>query len=180
MVTKIGDKELKHLLLNFNSRENSAFCTVYELIYDELFYFTRNIYRDTEIVASDVIHDVFVKLWESRNVKFDTITSIKGYIYVVIRNKFKDYISHNKSKGKFNNSMKLQDDYLVSQIVESETLSIVSEAVKMLPKECAAVFKLFIEGWEVKDIALKLNKAQSTVYAQKQEAISILKRKLTI
>lgn len=180
MVVKISDKELDALLLKFNSRENNAFCTIYELIYDELFHFTRNIYRDTEIAASDVIHDVFIKLWESRNVKFDTISSIKGYIYVSIRNKFKDYISHNQCIGKFNNSLKLQDDYLISQIAESETLSIISEAVKLLPKECAEVFKLFIDGWEVKDIAQKLNKAQSTIYAQKQEAISILKQKLTI
>lgn len=179
MVRKMDESELSSLLLKFNDRDNGAFCAVYEIIYDELFYFTRSIYIETEIVASDVIHDIFIKLWESRSVKFSSILSIKGYIYIAVKNRFRDYISHRKCKDKFRDSLKLQDDYFVSQIAESETLSIISEVVEILPAECARVFKLFIDGWEVKDIAKKLNKSQSTVYAQKQEAIAILKRKIT-
>lgn len=178
MIVNLSETESSALLLKFNDRDNLAFCEVYEIIYDELFYFTKSIYSNTEIVASDVIHDIFIKLWESKNAKFDSLLSIKGYAYIAVKNKFRDYISHQHIKDKFRNNMKLQDDYLVSQIAESETLSIITEAIGILPTECAKVFKLYIDGWEVKDIAKELNKSQSTVYAQKQEAISILKRKL--
>lgn len=179
MAKKLSDTEIASLLLRFNNRDNLAFCKVYEIVYDELFHFTSSIYKDTEIVASDVIHDIFIKLWESRSVKFDNILSLKGYIYISIKNKFRDYISHCKIKDKFKNNIRHNDDFLLSQIVESETLSIISEAINILPKECAKVFKLFIDGWNVKDIAIKLKKSQSTVYAQKQEAINILKNKLS-
>jgi DNA-directed RNA polymerase specialized sigma24 family protein len=50
--------------------------------------------------------------------------------------------------------------------------------MEMLPAECAKIFRLHIEEWEVKEIADRLGKAPSTVYAQKQKAITILKRKL--
>lgn len=179
MKNNISDKELESLLLNFNNRENLAFSKVYEIIYDELFYFTSNVYRDTEVVASDVIHDIFIKLWENRNVKFSSIVNIKGYIYISVRNKFRDYISHAKIKDKFSHSLKMQDDYMVSQIVESETLSLITDVFKVLPSECAKVFKLFVDGWDAKEIAVKLNKSQSTIYAQKQEAIAIIKRKFS-
>lgn len=177
MTRKISDTELSLLLSHFNDRDNSAFCEVYEIIYGELFYFTSSVYRDTEIVASDVLHDIFIKLWESKSVKFNTLLSIKGYMYISVKNKFRDYISHRKTKDKFTSTLRVTDDYFVSQIAESETLSIVNEAVEALPAECAKVFRMFIDGWEVKDIAKSLNKSQSTVYAQKQEAINILRRK---
>ncbi|MEG0499621.1 MAG: sigma-70 family RNA polymerase sigma factor [Rikenellaceae bacterium] len=137
MAKKISETDLSFLLSRFNDRDNSAFCKIYEIIYDELFYFT----------------------------------------YISVKNKFRDYISHRKCKDKFHDAMRLTDDYFISQIAESETLSIITEAVKALPAECAKVFRMFIDGWEVKDIATSLNKSQSTVYAQKQEAITILKKK---
>lgn len=179
MLKKLSDKELSSLLLRFNNRDNSAFCEVYEIVYDELFYFTSSVYKDTEVVASDVIHDIFIKLWEARGVKFNSLLSIKGYIYISVKNKFRDYISHRKCKDKFNNAMRLTDDYFVSQIAESETLTIMAEAERCLPTECAKVFRMYIEGWDVKEIAEKLNKSQSTVYAQKTEAITILKKKIS-
>lgn len=179
MQRKLSDKELSSLLLRFNNRENSAFCEIYDIIYDELFYFTSSVYKDTEVVASDVIHDIFIKLWEARSVKFNSLLSIKGYIYISVKNKFRDYISHRKCKDKFNSAMRLTDDYFVSQIAESETLTIITEAERCLPAECAKVFRMYLDGWDVKEIALKLNKSQSTVYAQKAEAITILKKKLS-
>lgn len=179
MTKKFSDAELSTLLSQFNDRNNLAFCKVYEMIYDELFYFTSSVYKDTEVVASDVLHDILIKLWESKSVKFNTLLSLKGYMYISVKNKFRDYISHRKTKDKFSSAMRLTEDYFVSQIAESETLSIVAEAVQALPAECAKVFRMFIDGWEVKEIAESLNKSQSTVYAQKQEAITILKKKFS-
>ncbi len=47
-----------------------------------------------------------------------------------------------------------------------------------LPAACAKVLRFHIEGWDVKEIAQKLGKSQSTVYTQKQKAIDVLKSKL--
>ncbi len=70
----------------------------------------------------------------------------------------------------------LSDTDFTSYIVESEMASIISKTLAQLPEESCKVFKLIIEGYSVKDIALKLDKAASTIYTQKHEAITILKK----
>lgn len=72
----------------------------------------------------------------------------------------------------------LKDDCFVIQVAESEILSIISQAVELLPEECSKVFQLHLEGWEVQDIALKLDKSESTVYKQRTRALNILKSKM--
>lgn len=179
-MTKLIYSELEQSLLlkRFNNRDSNAFGEVYSLYANELLYFTKRIYSDTDIAANDVIHDVFIKIWESERLKFASLPNIKGYLIVSIKNYFKDYIKHHQCVGKFNQEILNNEDAFISQVVENETLSIISQALDMLPIECARVFKLCIDGWEVKDIAQKLNKTSSTVYKQKQEAITILKEKL--
>lgn len=179
MAKLIYSEEKQALLLKrFNDRESSAFGEVYLLYANELLYFTRRIYSETDVVANDVIHDLFIKIWESDKLKFSSLSNIKGYLLVSTKNYFRDYIKHHKCIGKFNQALLNDEDAFVSQVVENETFSIISQALELLPMECARVFKLCIEGWEVKEIAEKLNKTPSTVYKQKQEAISILKEKL--
>ena len=166
------------LLKKFNNRDSFAIGQVYNLLYNELFYFTAKIYIDTDIVASDVIHDVFIKLLETRSYNFQSIDNIKAYMFVAIKNKFRNHIDHRKTTSRYQNIVKGEARSFISEVVETETLSIITQALDALPAECAAVFKLHLDGWAVKDIASKLNKSESTVYAQKQSAISLLKKKL--
>lgn len=167
-----GDFSL--LLKRFNSRDSVAFGEVYILLYDELFYFTSRLYNETEITADDVIHDTFVHIWEHSTQKFEGLENLKAYIFTSIRNRFHNYTIHQKIVEKF----QYENHDFISDVVESETLSIINQAIGLLPQECAKVFKLHIDGWQVKDIAKELGKSESTVYAQKQEAISTLKKKL--
>lgn len=162
------------LLKRFNNRDNTAFGEVYILLYNELHHFTSRLYRETEIAAGDVIHDTFVYIWEHSTQRFEGIENLKAYLFTSIKNRFRNYIVHQKSVEKF----QYENSDFISDVVESETLSIINQAINLLPQECAKVFRLHIDGWQVKDIAEKLGKSESTVYAQKQEAISMLKKKL--
>lgn len=167
------------LLEKFNRRDSKAYSDVYLLFYDPLFLFTNRMYQGTEVDANDVIHDIFINIWERKDLKFNSFDHIKGYIYLSVRNKFKAYISHRKHVDKFATATAVDEEQSVSYMIESETISILNSAIGILPTECAKVLKLFIDGWEIKDIAEKLGKSQSTVYNQKNEAISILKKKFS-
>lgn len=177
MQRDVTDKE-KSLLNGFNNRNAYAFGEVYNLYYTELIYFTRHIYRDPEVNANDVVHDIFVKIWKTDSLVFSGLVNIKAYIIISIKNSLLDYIKHKKQIRKFNKAIAEDPDNFISQIIEAETLSITFEVIKLLPQEMSKVFKLYLEGWEVKDIALKLGKKESTIYAQKRDAISFLKEKL--
>lgn len=162
------------LLKRFNNRDNMAFGEVYTQLYDELYHFTARLYRETEIAAGDIIHDTFVYVWEHSTQRFEGINNLKAYLYISIKNRFRNYIVHQRSVEKF----QYESRDFISDVVESETLSIIHQAINALPTECARVFRLHLDGWQVKEIAEKLGKSESTVYAQKQEAISTLKKKL--
>lgn len=166
------------LLKKFNGRDNFAFAQVYHLLYNELYHFTSRIYRDSEVIAEDVVHDVFIKVWESRDYQFKNIDNIKAYMFVAIKNRYRNHIDHQKSILKYNYNFKSNEENFTSEVVETEALSIITQAISLLPEECARVFKLHLEGWSVKEIACKLSKAESTVYTQRNEAISLLKSKL--
>lgn len=143
-----------------------------------MLYFASNLYRNTTCTPDDVVQDIFLSLWENKKQKFDDFINIKAYLFVSIKNRFKDYCKHQKhidhhAKLTLNNS-----DYLVSQMVEAEVFSFIEDAVGLLPEECRKVFMEYLNGLDVKEIAQKLNKSEYTVYKQRKTAIDILKTKL--
>lgn len=172
-------KSEEDILKDFNRRDVCAFGLVYNLYYTELTYFARQVYRGTEVNANDVVHDILIKIWKTEKLVFEALLNIKAYIIISIKNSFLDYIKHKKQIHKFEKIIIGDPDNFVSQIIEAETLTLTSEMMKILPQEMAKVFKLYIEGWDMKEIALKLGKKESTVYSQKRDAISFLKKRIT-
>lgn len=166
------------LLKMFNCRDHSAFGAIYLHLYDELHYFARKLFQGVTITTEDVIQDIFINIWENKSLRFDTIDGIKAYLYVAIRNKRIKFINHTKCVNKHIQSIKEQEDELILSVAENEVMSFLSRSMTLIPEECAKVFKLCLEGWEMKEIAAKLEKSESTVYKQRNEAIRILRKKL--
>lgn len=173
-----SEVEQKRLLDNFNKRNPDAFGQVYSIFYDDLCLFSNRIYMNTEVLGNDVVHDIFMNIWSTDKLKFEKLINVKAYIYTSIRNKFKNYLTHNKCFDKYKHSSIIDPDYYMSQIIECETFSLITNLPDILPQDCVEIIKLYLEGWEIKDIAEKLNKPLSSVYAKKHEAIKLLKRKM--
>lgn len=169
-----------NLLKRFNEREPVAFGEVYDSLYNELHYFTTQLYRDTPFVAADVMHDLFLELWQKRGQKFADFINIKAYFYVCIKNRFKNDVNHKKYIRQHHHEVLTDERSFISNIIETETISTISCAIDLLPAECAKVFRMHLDGWNVKEIAATLGKSQSTVYNQRQEAINILKDKISM
>jgi len=171
--------EKEELLLGyFNDRDSVAFGYFYQKLYKDLYYYAAKLYIDTEVLPEDAIHDIFMTLWNSSNVKFDNLYKLKAYLIISIKNRYRNYLDHQKSKNRYVKFCKENQQKFETDIAEIEVISSINNAIGLLPKECAKIFRLHLDGWEVKDIANKFGKAQSTVYAQKQKAINILKQKL--
>ncbi len=166
----------KVLLSKFNNRDISAFGEVYSLLYKELFLFSSKVYREcNEVEACDIVHDLFVKIWSSKTTKFDNIEALKGYCFTSIKNDFSNYIKRERVKSGYIEYAK-DDSLIVTQLAETELIATVSKTIDRLPEECAKVFRLTLEGYSVKEIAKKFNKATTTIYTQKQDAIKTLKK----
>lgn len=165
------------LLTQFNKRNQAAFEQVYVKLYNELYYFTSRLYQGMETMAEDVLQDVFVSVWEKK-VPFVDEVHLKGYLYLSIRNRYKNYLKHRDSKSRYHDYILNNPTEHDSHIVETEVVSLLHMSLGLLPEACAEVFRLYVEGLSGEEIAEKLGKSVNTVYAQKQQAVKILKKKL--
>lgn len=164
------------LVLSFNKRDEHAFGEVYHLLYEDLLYFSRRLYQSSDLIPEDTLQDLFMKLWVNKQLGFNSIEHVKAYMYTSIRNNFREYRAHQKVRDKYRQAIQDEDDRIFTCIVETEIIAELSRIPDILPTECAKVLKLYLEGWDTKDIARKLEKSPSTIYSQRQEIIAILKK----
>lgn len=164
------------LLKRFNHRESIAFGEVYSLFYRELSVYAASLYRDAIMQPEDVVHDVFIHLWLS-SMKFEQVINIKAYIYVSIKNGFKNYLAHHTHVVKYTKQVSIDEDFGID-VMESEFYSLIDESIKVLPKSYAEVIDLYLKDWKLGEIAEKLKKSDQYVYNTKNKAISILRKKL--
>ncbi len=162
----------------FNMKESGAWELLYSMLYRELYYYSSTLYSKLNIDPDDAIQDAFVDVWCSDDIQFSSVEKLRNYLYVIIKHKFINQYNRAVRKNKIDKEIKFDSDFFIVQAVEGELYSILPEALSLLPEECARTFKLFLEGFEIGEIAEMLNKKQSTIYNQRKQAISILKRKL--
>lgn len=169
--------DIDRIIGSFNKREVNAFNHIYLLFYNEFNVFASKLYYGTNILSEDIVHDIFIKIWIS-STKFESSDKLKIYIYISIKNGFKDYCSHNKCVDKYKNYVTQNDDKI--DIFECETYSIVSESLKILPKNYANIIKLFLEGYKSSEIAEIVGRPKQNVYNMKNEALNIIKKKIKL
>ena len=170
------DNKHNDLLNLFNKKDRLAMGEVYLKYHKELIVYASLLYRGTEISAEDVVHDVFINICSLKS-DFTCLESIKAYAYVSVKNKFKNYILHNKHIEAYVEKVQKDDEYDID-VIESELYSFVNQAIGVLPKLHADVLKLYIDGWKLSDIAAELDKTENYVYKIKHDAIKTLKKKL--
>lgn len=162
----------------FNAKDTSTFSEVYSECFASLSQYAAQIYRDTEVQGSDVVHDIFINLWHNKNTAFSRLSELKAYIYISVRNSHKNYIAKQVSVSKYQADVMQDDDYYLSEMVESEAISTIRTMLSILPKDCAQIIKLYLDGWDMKEIAEHMKMSKSTVYEKRQKSIDLLKKKL--
>lgn len=133
-------------------------------------------------MAEDVAEDSFVKLWERR----ESITSesaIKPYLYASVKNACIDILrkqKHQKAYEAHLQKLPLQVSTDITQkIITAEAMHQVYLSVQNLPSKYQQIFNMiWVQGKEVKDIALELNLPLSTVKSQKARTLELLRKQL--
>lgn len=166
-------------LKKFNARNEVVFGSVYESMFEEFNYFAGRLIKHSDVSPEDIVHDIFIYIWEHKAIQFETEEHLKGYIYLSIRNFYKNYLIKQQRKDRYKNAMLLDDDYVTSKMIETEVVSEIISVINLLPTECAKVFKMFIDGLEIKEIAQNLGKSESTIYNQRKMGVDILRKKLS-
>ena len=175
MESRRNDDEFSFLLERFNRRDTSAFASVYMNFFTELHLYAGRLYCNTSESPEDVVQDVFCNLWERRDITFDSLLKIKAFLFVAIKNGFKNYINHLDVERRYKNVVEL-DSGFSENIMESELGASLLEYVERMPDPGGKVMRLYLNGYEAEEIADRLRMSIRTVYNTKSKAIGMLKR----
>ncbi|HLR37249.1 MAG TPA: RNA polymerase sigma-70 factor [Chitinophagaceae bacterium] len=171
----------KTLLSFLQKGDEQAFSVLYDRYWKKLFIRANLLLNSTED-AEEVVHDVFVTLWQKRTT-LKIHHSFHTYIAAMLRyNCFEILTKRNKKKQRlidYKNSLP-QTDFPSQQWLQFEDLQIeLEEAVSRLPEKCQLIFRLSREqDLSNKEIAYQLNLSVNTVRTQMHRALKRLKTSL--
>jgi RNA polymerase sigma-70 factor, ECF subfamily len=157
--------------------DNGSFEKLFRDYFAPLMTFARKFLPD-EDDAREVVHQVFINLWEKRE-EVDLSISLKSYLYTSVHNRSLNAI---RDRKKFSSEEvpDLAGEGDASTRIESMELEQkVREAIDSLPEKCREVFELNrFEGLKYAQIAEKLGISVKTVENQMTKALKILREKL--
>ena len=138
-------------------------------------------YISDSVTCEDIVQDIFIKFWESRNTFFN-IYSVKAFFYKSIRNSCLDYIKHEKVKDKYfgyNKHVEESTQYFWEEVLRKEAYSIVYKEINKLPKMGKQVLLCALAGKNNEEIAQELGISVNTVKTHKSRAYKTLREKLS-
>jgi len=150
---------------------------LFKTYFTGLMAFSRKILGD-EDDAREVVHQVFINLWEKRN-EIDLSTSLKSYLFTAVNNRSLNVIRDRK-KFSAEEVPEQVEEYDVSAVIESMELEEkIRGAIGTLPERCRKIFELNrFDGLSYLEIAKKLDISVKTVENQMTKALKILRERL--
>jgi RNA polymerase sigma-70 factor (ECF subfamily) len=175
-----------HLFRSLADGDEKAFGKLYMLYFPRLYSFALKIIQDNGL-AKDVVQNVFISLWESRNTfRYD---HPEAFLYKMVRNASLNYIRHLKVVDNLKTKVKAQflgeELYHIDMVgnqpyilIEKELQEKVAEVMDTLPEKCKAVFLLSrIDGLKNHEIADQLGISIKTVEKHISKALIVFREK---
>jgi len=163
------------LLTRFNQRDPSAFAMIYTRFFTELHVYANRLYANTFESAEDAVQEAFCYLWERHDVVFDSLMKIKAFLFVAIKNRYKNHMSHLGVEQKYRDVLERETSF-VEDILESELATSLLEYVERIPDPEGQVMKLYLTGLDAEAIADNMQLSIRTVYNVKSRAVGMLKK----
>ncbi|MFD2556794.1 RNA polymerase sigma factor [Sphingobacterium tabacisoli] len=168
------------LLSGLKRSERSAFNSIYEKYSSVLYKTSFKRIPDSDL-CNDIIHDIFLALWENR--EKSNIINLKAYLFQSLRYLIIDHIQRKgKTEKLFQNYLYfLQKDYIGTDHTIRSTLleQLIDEEVKRLPEKMRMVYLMSRQQHlSHEEIAGKLGISKDTVRAHIKQALRRLRIRL--
>ena len=161
-----------------SSLTKKEYKSVFNKLYTSLCLFANKYIGNME-TSKDIVHDVFIKIWENK-IDFCNKNYIKSYLYTSVKNKSLDYLKSKRFKSTDYLSRreleKLEtEQFFLREVVILETSEIIENAINTLPAKCAQIVRFSINGYTNSEISKEFEISINTVKTQKKIAYKKLK-----
>ncbi len=178
MKRRFNDQSL--LIEGLKKGNEEAYVYLVENYHNRLCAYANSLMRD-DLLAEDIVQNVFVQIWEKRN-KLNHELSLESYLYKSVHNKFIDEYRKGKAvmalEKKYMTALELAIDEK-DEVQEQKVLSILFDAIHELPPKCKQIFLMSKkEGLTNIEISQCLNLSKKTVENQITKAFRILRNKM--
>lgn len=175
----LTDSELVSLL---KQRNREAFAEIYDRYSMMIYYKINQMLRD-ESVSKDLVQDLFTSIWEKSDLIRNHV-GISSYLYIAARNRVLNYVQKEKTKsdylGEIGTFSLAVSDETLEKIDEKDLILLITNEISKLPAKMRQVFELSrLEDLSHREIAERLSLSESTVKKQVQNALKILKKRLS-
>ncbi len=162
--------------------EPLVFEEVFKAHFKSLHSYAYTIVRD-DIIAEEIVQNVFAKLWEKRN-DLQITHSIKAYLYRSVYHEGLNYLRHQKIKMAYESHasyhMKESNNTSSSgELMLKELEQKLEKALNELPQQCRTIFQMSrFDELKYREIAEQLGISIKTVENQMGKALKIMRTQL--
>jgi len=160
-----------------------AFNEIYKRFQGLLYIYACKIVKDNDD-AEDIVQEVFLYLWDKR-FTININSSISFYLYKAVQYKFMNLLDRKKVRADYKDSLNQfidQGEYITDHYIRQKEFSqVIEQEVAALPDKMREIFELSRKNnLSRKEIANKLGISEKTVKNQINNALRILRSKLTL
>jgi len=154
---------------------------LFKTYYQPLCHYAYSFLQDKED-AEEIVQSTFLLVWEKRET-LEIRTSVKPYLYAMVRNACLNVIKHEKIRQRYAGEEvaigERSHDSVTHTVVSNELEYKIKEALEALPEQCRMVFKLSrFEELKYSEIAAQLNISVKTVENHMGKALKIMREQL--
>ncbi|TDO20695.1 RNA polymerase sigma factor [Pedobacter duraquae] len=177
-MTDINNLSDDELLVLIKKDDGAAFTTIYNRYAGSLAAFAgAKLYHLED--ARDLLHDLFIKLWEDRyNLNIDT--NLKNYLFSAVRYKVIDKIRKNVIRQDYSPVTHNSEDYGAQHQLEAKELQLaIEQSLNQLAPRTKEIFLLSRHQHQsISEIAQMLGLSEQTVKNQISAALKHLRQQL--
>ena len=170
------------LILLLKQSNQEAFTTLYKKYWKQVYNFSR-LYLTSQSVAEEVVQEVFIKVWESRDCMREG-DNFKGLLFIITRNLIFNMHRKNLNEDFYKMTVlsAMESSYDIEEEIDAKNLSeYIDLLIADLPPRRREIFNLSRkENKSYKEISQLLGVSEKTVENQIGEALKFLRKNLIL